>query len=240
MELITLPLAYIAGIVTILNPCVLPILPIVLTSALQAGRFGAVALTLGLSTTFTLAFALISLFGNSLGLYDDSFVPVGGALLIIFGLAILIPGGQALIDKVFRPLSDAANNLLAKVNLGGYAGQFTIGAILGLAWSPCIGPTLGFASGLTATASGAAQVLIIALIFSAGVSTVLLLLSYGTQKAIGNRRQALMSTGSWLKPLTGVLMIAVGLFLMTGIYKQALFAVEQLLPGWWIDLTTRF
>ena len=71
-------------------------------------------------------------------------------------------------------LQVGANRLLDRLNLGGLGGQFVVGAILGIAWSPCIGPTLGAASSLSLSATNVGVVLIIALMFSTGVSTVVL------------------------------------------------------------------
>ena len=192
MDLLSPLLAYIAGIVTVLNPCVLPILPIILATALQ-GRFGPVAFALGLSVTFSVVFVLVSLFGGILSLDETSFVGVGGFLLYALGVVLVVPGGQALINGATGWLQ-VGNRLLDGLNLGGLGGQFVVGAILGIAWSPCIGPTLGAASSLSLSATNVGVVLIIALMFSAGVSTVVLALGYGSRQLISARRQALLAS----------------------------------------------
>ena len=232
MDLLSPLLAYIAGIVTVLNPCVLPILPIILATALQEGRFGPVAFALGLSVTFTVVFVLVSLFGGILNLDETSFVGVGGLLLYALGVVLVVPGGQALINGATGWLQVGANRLLDRLNLGGLGGQFVVGAILGIAWSPCIGPTLGAASSLSLSATNVGVVLIIALMFSTGVSTVVLALSYGSRQLISARRQALLASSVWIKPVTGVVLITVGMLLLTGAFKNIEIWILTNAPDW--------
>ena len=240
MELIPPLAAFIAGIVTILNPCVLPILPIVLATALREGKWGPIALAAGLGLTFTIIFVVLSQFASFLPVGEGFFVPAGGVMLIVLGLLLLIPGGQKVISMIATPLQSGANSILNRFALPGVSGQFVIGMILGLAWSPCIGPVLGAAANLTLSASNFFFVLLIALCFSLGTGTVLVALSYGSRELIGKRRTSLMSASGWIQPVTGAVMLAVGLIMVTGLYRLIDAWVSQILPPWLLGFSTSF
>ncbi|MEO0634976.1 MAG: cytochrome c biogenesis protein CcdA, partial [Pseudomonadota bacterium] len=83
--------AYAAGLLTLINPCVLPVLPIVLVSALNASRLGPVALAAGMSVSFVTFGVLVTAFGRSIGLTTDLLAQIGAVLMMVFGLILLVP-----------------------------------------------------------------------------------------------------------------------------------------------------
>ena len=82
---------YLAGLLTLINPCVLPVLPIILASAMQAGRFGPLAIAAGMCLSFVSLGMLIAVFGHSIGLNEDLMARIGAVLMMIFGLILLVP-----------------------------------------------------------------------------------------------------------------------------------------------------
>ena len=79
-------LGYLAGLLTLINPCVLPVLPIVLATAIQAHRFGPVAVAAGMSASFVALGMLVSVAGRSLGITEETIAQAGAVLMIGFGL----------------------------------------------------------------------------------------------------------------------------------------------------------
>ncbi|MEO1563486.1 MAG: hypothetical protein AAFR98_08630 [Pseudomonadota bacterium] len=89
MELI---FAYGAGLLTLLNPCVLPVLPIVLASAVNADRRGPVALALGMAVSFVVFGFLVTAFGRAIGLTQETLANAGAVIMVAFGIVLLEPG----------------------------------------------------------------------------------------------------------------------------------------------------
>ena len=146
--------AYLAGMLTLLNPCVLPLLPIILAAALQSSRFGPIMLTSGLTFAFTAVGVGITAFGHSLGIDEETINGAAAVVMILFGLALLIPRAQTLLAALVSPLASGADRRVERVQDAGLGGQFVVGILLGAVWSPCIGPTLGGAIGLAASGDG--------------------------------------------------------------------------------------
>ena len=145
MELI---LGYVAGLLTLINPCVLPILPVVLASSLQAGRAGPLALAAGMSLSFVALGLGISVAGRSLGLTEESVSNAAAVLMIGFGAILVVPSFSARFATATADVGSSADATLDRIGTQGISGQFVGGMLLGAVWSPCIGPTLGGAISL--------------------------------------------------------------------------------------------
>ncbi|MCA0399599.1 MAG: cytochrome c biogenesis CcdA family protein [Proteobacteria bacterium] len=237
----TLVLAYLAGALTTLNPCVLPMIPFVLATALREGKWGPLALMAGMSVTFTLLGTLIASIGPAIGLSQEN-IRLGGAIIMIaIGLAMLIPQGQAAFATGFGPLADRASGALDRLSLSGNAGQFVTGLLLGAIWSPCAGPSLFAAIGLAAQTGTVLQAAIAMAFFSFGAASVMLALAYGTREALGRRKAALMAFASsgQGKLVFAALFIAMGVAILAGWDKAAEAALVRAMPDWLVDFTTR-
>ena len=88
MELV---FGYLAGLLTLINPCVLPVLPIVLATALQASRFGPLAVAAGMSVSFVALGLLVTALGYKIGLTEDMVARAGAILMVGFGLVLMTP-----------------------------------------------------------------------------------------------------------------------------------------------------
>ena len=140
-------LGYAAGALTILSPCVLPLVPIVLGGAAQKHRYGPLALAVGLVFSFTLTGFAIATIGAAIGLSSDVVRIAGAVLLLVLGVVLLLPALQHAFERLAGPLANWASARQQRLERLGLLGQAAIGALLGLVWSPCVGPTLG-ASGV--------------------------------------------------------------------------------------------
>lgn len=232
--------AYLAGALTLINPCVLPLLPIIIATAFQSSRIGPLMLALGLILSFTLVGVGVTAFGHLVGI-DDQIINRAAAILMIgFGVVLLIPRAQEVLANVSSPLASGANARLDKMTGGGSTGQFLVGVLLGAVWSPCIGPTLGGAIGLAATGEGLFQASITMVMFGFGVSTVLMLLAYGSREILSSRRDTLMRAMPWAKPIMGVTLLLVGFLIFFHIDRMIETWLLDIMPVWLQDLSVSF
>jgi cytochrome c-type biogenesis protein len=233
-------LAYVAGVLTILSPCVLPLVPIVLGSAAQQSRFGPLALAAGLVISFTGVGLFVASLGAASGFDPESVRWFGAALLLLAGLVLLVPQLQAQVTRLATPLADWANQRQAGLERFGLAGQFAIGALLGLVWSPCVGPTLGAATVLASQGQNLGQVAVVMAAFGLGIASVLLLIALATRGFLSRWRGRLMSAGGNGKRVLGGLLLVVGVLIMTGGDRAFEAVVVAASPDWLIDLTTMY
>lgn len=238
--LTSLALAFVAGLVTILNPCVLPLVPILVGSALGKARGGPLALAAGLVTSFTLFGFTVIAFGYSLGIDEGAVRMLAGALLVVAGLVLLVPQAQAALSAAAAPLTNAGNRQLARVSADGVTGQYLVGLLLGLVWAPCVGPTLGVAIAAASQGEDLASAFFIFLTFGLGVATSILAFAYGSRRALGERGKALRALARYAKPIFGAALVVVGLMVLTGFDKVIEIAVLDALPESLVRFTTAF
>jgi cytochrome c-type biogenesis protein len=229
--------AWLAGLLTLINPCVLPVLPIVLASSLHSDRRAPVALAAGMSLSFVALGLGVTALGPALGLDSDSVARVAALVMVGFGLVMLVPalsGGFSTATAGIAARADAQIDATAGAGLGG---QFLSGALLGAVWSPCIGPTLGAAIALASTGESLGRAGAIMAAFSLGVSTLILALAYGAQSAIRQRQTLLRALAARAKPVMGVTFVLVGLALWFGLHHVIDAWLIRTLPPWLIDFS---
>jgi cytochrome c-type biogenesis protein len=238
--LATLGLAYLAGALSILSPCVLPLLPIVLGSAASAHRLGPLALALGLASAFVGVGLFVATIGFSIGIDGDFFRTIAAVLMILVGAVLLVPLIQSRLALAAGPMSHWAGQRLEGFSASGLRGQFTVGILLGVAWSPCVGPTLGAASLLASQARELPQVAATMLLFGLGAASPLLAVGFLSREVMARTRDHLLAAGRHLKAALGVAFVLIGASIVTGIDKQIETALVEASPQWLTNLTTRY
>lgn len=233
-------LSFAAGALTILSPCVLPLIPIVLGSAAQRDRFGPLALSVGLVASFTLTGFVVAVFGSSLGLDGEIVRSVGAILLILLGLAMLLASGQQWFAKLAGPIANWASAKQHSLADKGLAGQALIGVLLGIVWSPCVGPTLGTATVLASQGRSLGAVAVVMGAFGLGIAVVLLILSLATRKFMQRWQGRMMVTGHRGKVVLGALLIIIGLAILLGLDRLLEAAILSVSPDWLVEWSTRF
>ncbi|MEM1235496.1 MAG: cytochrome c biogenesis CcdA family protein [Pseudomonadota bacterium] len=231
---------YLAGVLTLINPCVVPVLPIVLATALQASKWGPVALAAGMSLAFVTLGVTVSAFGRALGVDEVMIANAGAVLMITFGVVLLVPRFSESFATATGGFAGRADAGLDDVDRGSLRGQFLTGILLGAVWSPCVGPTLGGAIALASTGESLLWVTAIMASFALGVSTIILVLSYGAQSALRSRRALMQRLAVWARPATGVILILVGLGILFKVHHVIEIWALETLPYWLQDLSVRF
>ena len=214
-------LAYVAGALTILSPCVLPLVPIVLSSAAQRHRFAPVALAAGLVLAFTATGFVVAAFGQALGIDTLVVRNAGAIILCLVGIVLLIPRLQDGLSRIATPAAAwASRQQSALDDRAGVWGQALIGALLGIVWAPCVGPTLGAAVALAAEGKDLGEVALVMAAFGLGISTVLLVIAFAARGALARWRGRMMAAGGRGKIVLGGLLLIVGIFILTGVDRQ--------------------
>jgi cytochrome c biogenesis protein CcdA len=236
----TFALGYLAGVLSTLSPCVLPLLPILIVSALAQHRFGPLALAAGLTLSFTLVGVSIATLGAAIGLDQGVLRQAAAVLLIGFGVLLLVPALQTRFALATAGLSASGDGLLARLSGIGWGGQFGVGLVLGLVWSPCVGPTLGAATTLASQGRDTGQIALLMLLFGLGAGTPLVLVGSLSREAMARTRGRLLRFGERGKWLLGAALLVTGTAILSGADKRVeTWAVDHS-PDWLTELTTRF
>ena len=237
-QMVGLTVAFTAGVLSFLSPCVLPLIPsyatfitgLSLAELTEGDRRGARRTVLLHGLLFVLGFTLVflalgasaTLIGALLRTYSEWVGRIGGVLLIVFGLYLLgvlrLPGAERewrlhLADK---PL--------------GYAGTVLVGIAFGAGWTPCIGPVLGGILTLAATRATVAEGVGLLGVYSLGLAIPFLLATLLLERFLSGFRR-FRTWLPWISRLSGVLLLAVGLLLLTGSFT----VLSGLLARWTPD-----
>lgn len=228
-------LVFIAGIATVITPCVLPILPAVLSGSVGS-RYRPLAIVFGMSVTFTLMGILISalasfaFFADYLRWFAIFFIIGMGAVLFdndINNEYIRISSSIVNLGRQHVPFLGNIESIAPKEGLLG--GVF-LGMSLGIVWIPCVGPILGavlaFVAESAASTGGLFHGGLLLLVYSAGVSIPMLTIAYSGKRVSGNVSW-FAKRGQFFKKLSGLALMFAGLMMIFGVDK---FIEAKLLP----------
>jgi cytochrome c-type biogenesis protein len=236
----TYALGFLAGLASLLSPCVLPILPILIASALSRHRFGAAALAFGLSLSFTVVGVFIATLGASIGLDAYTFRRVAAALMVVFGLVMLSSRLQAVFARISASVGSKGQQALGTIKGDGLLSQFLIGLLLGLVWSPCVGPTLGAATTLAAQGKDLGHIALLMAVFGLGAGFPLLILGTLSGATVTRMRGSLASLGNVAKRALGGLFVLFGVLILTGLDRKLEGFLLSISPDWLTQWTTSF
>lgn len=234
LELTSIPLAWLAGVLTIMSPCVWPLVPAMMAAAATSGRSGPWFLGLGLCFSFAAAGTVLTYVLLNLDLDPNSLRYIAAALL---GLIAVVLISQRLGDWVSGQLSRLTASF-GTVGGGSKSapGQFGIGALLGLVWLPCVGPTLGAAIALASMGQNMGMAFVVMFSFGVGTASVLLLAGFASSAALNRWRPGIMNHAALGKKILGWTLLVLALMVFTGIDKVLETWAVQNLPDWAVSL----
>ena len=236
----TLGLAFLAGLLSILSPCVLPLLPIVLGTAASENRLGPAALAAGVAISFVTLGLFIATVGFSLGIDGEIFRKAAAVMMIGLGVVLAMPSLQMSLAAAGGPISNWADQRINGIQSRGLGGQFGIGLLLGAVWSPCVGPTLGAASILAAQGTSLGQVSLTMIAFGVGAAFPLVAVGLLSRRIVAKWRDRLITGGKGAKTAFGVFLAILGLMILIGADKSLETLLVNHSPDWLTNLTTRF
>ena len=215
----------------------LPILPIVIATSLQASKHAPIALAAGMSTSFVLLGLTVSAVGPALGLSDEIVSRSAALLMVAFGLFLLVPLLGRKFTVATTTISKIADAGITVTVSHGLVGQFLGGALLGAVWSPCIGPTLGAAIALASQGVDLIYATLIMTSFALGVSTLIFIFSFATKSWLERNIRWMRVLSKQSKATLGGTFIIIGL----GIFFQFNHTIDTWLinhlPTWLIDFS---
>jgi cytochrome c biogenesis protein CcdA/thiol-disulfide isomerase/thioredoxin len=178
--------AALAGAGTALTPCILPVLPALLSASAAGGRRRPLGVILGLVATHTLAIVALASVIDGVGLADGFVRSAAVVVLGLFGLALLWPRLGLLVERALAPLQ----RLAPRTGGSGFWSGLVVGGALGFVYAPCAGPILAAVISVSATQGASAELVVLALAYGAGSAAVLLLIAFGGRALAGRIRRA--------------------------------------------------
>ena len=201
--------ALLAGAGTALTPCVLPVLPALLSAGATGGRRRPLGIVIGLPVTFTVTIVGLASVVDGVGLGGGAARTVSILVLLGFGVALLWP---PLGDLLEAPLSRLARFGPRSAGTGFWSG-IVVGAALGFVYAPCAGPILGAVISVAATRGTSVELVAVAVSYALGSAAVLLLLAYGGRRAADRLRRA--GRGPALQRTLGVVLVLTAIVMLT-------------------------
>jgi cytochrome c biogenesis protein CcdA len=235
-----LALSLAAGSLTTLSPCVFPVLPLVLGGAAQQNRLAPLAMGTGMALSFALIGMVLGLLGPALGIDSDTVRVAGAAMLMAFGIVMLVPWLNERFTRLVTPLASSADGMSRHLNTESLWGALGLGAVLGLVWSPCSGPLLASALTLVASEGGAASGGLILGLFGIGAAIPLVAVAYASRSGFNRVRGWVIGRMDGVKKGFGLLLLLVGVLILTGGDKWLEAQIVNALPDWWVNLTVKF
>ena len=198
---------FVAGAATAASPCVLPVLPIALSAGVTGGRRRPLGIVAGLAVSFTFATVALVYAIDALGLPDDLLRKVAIAVLVGFGLTLIIPSLAARVEGRLSRLTSRAGVVQGS---DGFWSGTAVGVSLGLLYAPCAGPILAGVITVSASQPFTAGRLAVALSYGLGSAAVLYLLMIGGRRLTG----PLTRRGPRLQMAMGAVMVLVALAML--------------------------
>lgn len=225
--------AFLAGVVTVLSPCILPLLPLILSSVDGSGKQRPLGVIVGFVASFTFFTLFLSSIVRLSGIPANSLRVLSIIILAGFGITLLIPQIQAKLELLFSRFASLAPVGKTKA---GFWGGLLVGLSLGLLWTPCVGPILAAVISLAITGTVTAQAFIITLAYALGTAIPMFIIMMAGSTALQKIPWLVRNTGK-IQKVFGVLMIltAVGIYLNVDRSFQSY--ILKKFPGYGTGLT---
>lgn len=229
----TLLLAFVAGLITVLSPCVLPLLPLLLATATQDGRARPLGVILGFIGAFSLATLALSTLVRALGVPPDINRSLSAGLLLVFGLVLAVP---ALHRQFERSAGSLAARVPAAAGGNGLGGGLAVGLGLGLAWSPCVGPIMASVITLALNQAVGPGAIGVTLAFSLGTALPMAAVLVGGRRLV-RRLDWFQRHAEILQRSFGLVLFVTGLAIWLGWDRSLQVLLLDWFPGWEAALT---
>ncbi len=225
--------AFLAGVVTVLSPCILPLMPIILSSANGVGKQKPIGVVIGFVSSFTFFTLFLSTIVRVSGVPADSLRLVSIVVLFLFGLSMLVPVFQKKIEIFFSRFANLVPNGQKK---GGIVGGIVVGVSLGLLWTPCVGPILASVISLAITGTVTTEAFLITLAYASGTAIPMFLIMMAGATAL-KKVSWLVRNGANIQRGFGVLMIITAVGIFFNIDRRFQTFILETFPNYGVGLT---
>jgi cytochrome c biogenesis protein CcdA/thiol-disulfide isomerase/thioredoxin len=226
--------AFLAGVVTILSPCILPILPIVLSSSVSGGRSRPLGIVTGFIFSFTFFTLALATVVRLTGISADILRTLAIIVVFGFGLSLLIPQTQLLLEKAFTFFTRFVPRNSQKE---GFGPGLIVGMSLGLIWSPCVGPILAAVITLAVSNSISLASILITMSYAVGAALPMLVILYSGRQLFQKVPWLLKNTAS-IQKVFGVIMIATAVAIYFNVDRRLQTYIVEKLPSYGAGLTS--
>lgn len=222
-------LAFLAGIVTVLSPCVLPLLPAILASSVQEGRLRPWGVVVGFVACFAGATLLLSTLVMATGVSPNIVRTISGILLVVLGTTLAIPQ----LSHGFEMQAGGVAALSGAIpsDRDGFWGGVLLGSGLGLAWTPCVGPIMASVITLALNQQVDGGTVLIALAYASGTALPMAAVIFGG-RALTQRIRFLHTNMTAIRSIMGALLVLAGLAILTGADRALQVWLLTQFPGW--------
>jgi cytochrome c biogenesis protein CcdA len=201
-------------------------------------RFGIVALAGGLAISFAGVGIFLATLGASAGLDPEVLRRGAAGVMVFFGLVMLSGTLQRAFSRLSAVIGVKGQQALDDVKGNGLLGQMMVGLLLGVVWTPCVGPTLGAATSLAAQGQDLGHIAILMALFGLGAALPLVLLGTISRVSLMKMRGTLATWGSTVRWTLGTLFVVMGMIVITGLDRQLETLLLSASPAWLTALTT--
>ncbi len=202
-----LVLAFGAGLASVLSPCVLPVLPLIVTGTDQDSRLRPVSIVGGLAIAFIAMGVLTSMAGSLIAPHIGLMEKTAGVLVLLFGVLMFFDVNPFEKLTFFGRFQDNKPH-------SGLAGGLVLGASLGLVWIPCVGPMLSSVLAVVASEGQVASGVLMLAVYSLGFAVPMLIVAYASQW-FRTRLRSLQRAPVALRMFSGAVLVAFGLYILT-------------------------
>jgi cytochrome c biogenesis protein CcdA len=243
LQPLNLGLALIAGFLSTLQPCVLPLIPIVLGGAIYQNKYAPIHIGLGMVGFYTLLGAITGFIEPLFGFEPSEFKTIGAVMMVGSGIILLAPHLFSNLNGVYSSALNRLNEKASSLSFDSPLSCLLLGAILSLIWAPCAGPML--ASALTLLTSGlmadsgtdlqsVLQGALLLGFYGLGAAVPLVVLAYITRTAFAHWRAGLLKAQGLLTKVLGIFFLVFGVLILTGVMNKIEIYLLTILPESWL------
>ena len=229
--LVILVFSFVAGVLTILAPCTLPVVPLVLGAAASGGRRRTLGILAGFSLTFVAAAVLLASALAAAGLTTDRLRVASAIVLGLVGLTLVVGGVGTWAEHRLAPVAAFGTRLAGRRPGDGLVGGLVLGGAIGLVWAPCVGPIMAGVIAAAAIHGPSAETVLIAFAYVGGAAVPVAIVA-GWGRRASDAMGSVVRRGQ-LRRALGVAMLASAVLVNTGLDLTVENSVANLLPAGW-------
>ncbi|MGA2545640.1 MAG: cytochrome c biogenesis protein DipZ [Rectinemataceae bacterium] len=236
---VLLAFAFISGVITILSPCILPVLPIVLAGGSTGGKARPFGVISGFVVSFSFFTLALSAIVQALGVPADAMRYIAIGLIVLFGVVMLVPrlreGFDIAVSRIASRSGKGSAGRPAKPRIGFWSG-IPVGLSLGLIWTPCVGPIMASVISLALTQKVDGGTIFVTLAYTVGTAIPMLAVMIGGRALIA-KAPALSRNVGTIQRVFGAVMILMGVALAFQWDRQIQTAILRTFPSYGAGLT---
>lgn len=232
--------SFLAGLLSILSPCILTVAPILLVSAFQTNKMAPLGMVSGLAFGFTVIGVSIAATGSFVGLDPEWLRYSSSTMFILLGCWLFSQKLQDWMNMKIAPLFSKLQTKSHELQANSVGGYFLLGILMSFVWIPCTGPTLGLAVTFASKGEHFLDATLIMLCYSLGAGLPLIFLSYVSSALVPKSRARFMKAATYGKKVLGFILILTGILVLTRYEEVVASHIARVTPDWLKNITSKY